>query len=91
MKRIFLFISLLVSVCTMRAQDTINPFLMDSLTPTILRDSAHLFNIILGSQGDSTYIIRKIRTYGHDFPEHRMVTGLNIATKFGNKAAKDSV
>ena len=91
MKRIVLFVSLLVSVCTMRAQDTINPFLMDSLTPTILRDSAHLFNIILGSQGDSTYIIRKIRTYGHDFPEQRLVTGLNIATKFGNKAAKDSV
>ena len=91
MKKIVLIISLLVSVCTMRAQDTINPFLMDSLTPTILRDSAHLFNIILGSQGDSTYIIRKIRTYGHDFPEQRLVTGLNIATKFGNKAAKDSV
>lgn len=50
-----------------------------------------MFNIILGSQGDSTYIIRKIRTYGHDFPEQRLVTGLNIATKFGNKAAKDSV
>ena len=91
MKKIVLIISLLVSVCTMRAQDTINPFLMDSLTPTILRDSAHLFNIVLGSQGDSTYIIRKIRTYGHDFPEQRLVTGLNIATKFGNKAAKDSV
>ena len=91
MKRIVLFVSLLVSLCALRAQDTINPFLMDSLTPTILRDSAHLFNIILGSQGDSTYIIRKIRTYGHDFPEQRLVTGLNIATKFGNKAAKDSV
>ena len=50
-----------------------------------------MFNIILGSQGDSTYIIRRIRTYGHDFPEQRLVTGLNIATKFGNKAAKDSV
>ena len=91
MKRIVLFVSLLVSLCALRAQDTINPFLMDSLTPTILRDSAHLFNIILGSQGDSTYIIRRIRTYGHDFPEQRLVTGLNIATKFGNKAAKDSV
>ena len=91
MKRIILFVSLLVSLCTLRAQDTINPFLMDSLTPTILRDSAHFFNIILGSQGDSTYLSRELRSYGHNFPENRIVTGLNIAMKFGNKAVKDSV
>ena len=91
MKRIILFVSLLVSLCTLRAQDTINLFLMDSLTPTILRDSAHFFNIILGSQGDSTYLSRELRSYGHNFPENRIVTGLNIAMKFGNKAVKDSV
>ena len=45
MKRILIVFILAISGFGLRAQDTINPFLMDTITIPIIRDSAHLFHV----------------------------------------------
>ena len=90
MKRIVILISLLVSFCTLWAQDTINPFLMSSITPTILRDSSFRYSILLGSEGDSVIYEGRCHTSRHVLP-NSVVTGLNIAMKFSNMAVRDSL
>ena len=91
MKKIVLFISLVFSVCGMRAQDTINPFTLNPVTLPVLRDSAYKYNFLAGSQGDSTYISQRVWCDAHIFDSLSWVTGLNIAMKFSNRLLSDSV
>ncbi len=91
MKKIVLFISLVFSVCGLRAQDTINPFTMNPATLPVLRDSAYKYNFLAGSQGDSTYISQRVWSDAHIFDSLSWVTGLNIAMKFSNRLLSDSV
>lgn len=89
MKKVILLIGLLASVCTLRAQDTINPFFMNSIAPTILRDSSFLFGIDRGGI-DSVNYGGRCYTNLH-FLSDTVVTGLNIAMKFSNSAVRDSL
>ena len=90
MKRIIFLISLLVSFCTLWAQDTINPFLMSSITPTILRDSSFRYHLLHRGHGDSVVYEGECDTYRHVLP-NSVVTGLNIDMKFSNSAVRDSL
>ena len=90
MKKIVLFISLVFSVCGLRAQDTINPFTMNPATLPVLRDSAYRLHLNLAGN-DSAYSSRYISCNAHIFDSFSWVTGLNIAMSFRDNLLNDSV
>ena len=90
MKKIVLFISLVFSVCGLRAQDTINPFTLNPATLPVLRDSAYRLHLNLAGN-DSAYPSRYISCNAHIFDSFSWVTGLNIAMSFRDNLLNDSV
>ena len=97
MKRIFIIFILAISVFGLRAQDTINPFLMDPITIPCIRDSAFDFHISLDNNTgqDSIRYQGIYHCYRHDFqrlPQPQpTVTGLNIAMSFATSTHKKSI
>ena len=98
MKRIFIIFILAISVFGLRAQDTINPFLMDPITIPCIRDSA---SKIYGAIPENRRAFDSILDQDfylctlHDFrslPQPQpTVTGLNIAMSFGTSSHTKSI
>ena len=95
MKRILIIFILAISVFEMRAQDTINPFLMDTITLPCIRDSAFDFHIGLDNNTwhDSIRYQGIYHCYLHDFQRltQPTVTGLNIAMSFATSTHRKSI
>ena len=89
MKKFFLTLSILVSVCSLRAQDTIYPFTMDYMDSVypFMRDSISRFYPYNFSD---VVKIDEIQTHGVSLPLS-IVYGLNIAFSFQEDACRDSV
>jgi len=97
MKRILIVFILAISVFGLRAQDTINPFLMDPITIPCIRDSAFKFHVAL----DNTWANDSVCNQGlynctlHDLQSlsqpQPTVTGLNIAMSFGASTHRKSI
>ncbi len=98
MKRILIVFILVISVFEMRAQDTINPFLMDPITIPCIRDSANKFHGVLPENSRTFDSIHNQGSYLctlHDFqslPQPQpTVTGLNIAMYFSASSHTKSI
>ena len=81
----------------MRAQDTINPFLMDPITNPYIRDSAFNYHVALDGTwaNDSFFNVGWSLCALHDFRSltqpQPTVTGLNIAMSFGTSSHTKSI
>ena len=97
MKRILIIFILAISVFEMRAQDTINPFLMDPITNPYIRDSAFNYHVALDGTwaNDSFFNVGFSLCALHDFqslPQPQpTVTGLNIAMSFSASTHRKSI